>query len=422
MSAVVEESDVSAPEAGAVRLQLELLVRDELLRSSKRSVAFLRYIVDETLHGHAGDLKERTIGVNVFGKVLTYDTNLDHVVRTAASELRKRLALYYGREEHRRELRISLLPGSYVPQFHVPANPSVPTIESHAERGAETIETFASSDTVAESATATRRLHAITLRAVAIALVILIAVAASSWQWMKAQPTPQQVFWRPLLSSGTPVLIAVGDVPGGPPIASAETAAAPAPTQLGSGPPTVPFADAVTIARLAAVLATQGKDFVIRRESSSSFADFRERPVVLVGAFNNEWSLKLTRGLRFSLAMDAAQRMIYIRDREHPEARQWHWGIDRHPEETERASSKTLHDYALISRTLDSETGHDVIVVGGLYIYGTQAAGEFLADPQMTPLPRAALKGNSRTFQIVLETTVTDGTAGLPRIVAVQAE
>jgi hypothetical protein len=112
MSAAAEEQSLSATEVAAIRRQLKSMTADDLLRTSKRSVAFLRYIVQVTLDGHASDLKERTIGVNVFGKALTYDTNLDHVVRTAASELRRRLALYYSKEEHRDEFRILLLPGS----------------------------------------------------------------------------------------------------------------------------------------------------------------------------------------------------------------------------------------------------------------------------------------------------------------------
>ena len=41
-----------------------------------------------------------------------------------------------------------------------------------------------------------------------------------------------------------------------------------------------------------------------------------------------------------------------------------------------------MQDYALISRIWNSETGHVVIIIGGLYTYGTQAAGEFLTDPR----------------------------------------
>jgi hypothetical protein len=34
-----------------IRAQLDLLVRDEVFRSSKRSIAFLKYVVEQTLHG-----------------------------------------------------------------------------------------------------------------------------------------------------------------------------------------------------------------------------------------------------------------------------------------------------------------------------------------------------------------------------------
>src|SRR6202451_3327389 len=81
--------------ADMIRVQLDLLTRDEVFRSSKRSVAFIKYVVEQTLNGSASQIKERTIGIEVFGRHPSYDTNLDHIVRTAATELRKRLGTYY---------------------------------------------------------------------------------------------------------------------------------------------------------------------------------------------------------------------------------------------------------------------------------------------------------------------------------------
>jgi len=98
--------------AEAIRAQLELLVRDDVFRSSERSVGFLRYVVEQTLSGQTEQIKERSIGIEVFGRDPSYDTNTDHIVRTAAAELRKRLATYYVDEKHRSELRMSLVPGS----------------------------------------------------------------------------------------------------------------------------------------------------------------------------------------------------------------------------------------------------------------------------------------------------------------------
>ena len=82
--------------------------------------------MEQTLNGSAGQIKERTIGVEVFGREPTYDTNVDHIVRTAATELRKRLAIYYGDEKHRSELRMGLIPGSYIPRFGPPLNTAHP--------------------------------------------------------------------------------------------------------------------------------------------------------------------------------------------------------------------------------------------------------------------------------------------------------
>ena len=58
----------------------------------------------------------------------------------------------------------------------------------------------------------------------------------------------------------------------------------------------------MTIAKVVGALEARNKEVFIRRGSESSFSDLRSGAVVLIGAFNNEWSLRLTRQLRYSLA------------------------------------------------------------------------------------------------------------------------
>ena len=80
-------------------------------------------------------------------------------------------------------------------------------------------------------------------------------------------------------------------------------------------------------------------------------------------------------------------------------------------------------DYALISRIWNSDTGHVVIVIGGLYTYGTEAAGEFLSDPQlMQAIIKELPRDSHKNVQIVLETAVTDAVAGPPKVLAVSIE
>ena len=396
--------------------QLQLLTRDEVFRASKRSISFLRFVVEQTLKGSEDRIKERTIGMEVFGRSSSYDTNLDHVVRTAATELRKRLATYYGDEKHRSELRIGLLPGSYIPRF-VPAHQA---IQEEAEGGVLNVPHSESG--LAPNSKAHRRKN---WQVAYLLFAAIVVFGLCGWFWLHSE-TPEHLFWKPVLDSPGPVLLAVGDVPHGPPlpVAADDNQNSPPAIPQSDSTRSVPFADAVTIARVVGVLESNGKKVLIRRENASSFSDLRESPVVLIGAFNNEWSLRLTRQLRFTLALDAENHLIYIKDGKNPSSRAWSWATNQPLDHVGGPGGPVLHDYALISRIRNSETGHILVVIGGLYTYGTQSAGEFLTDPQlMQSIGKAARLGaGNQNLQIVLGTTVTDGTPGPPRVLAVSQE
>src|SRR5580698_9342337 len=108
----------SVPDPAAIREQVERLLAHPLFANSKRYPALLAYVVEQALLGNASDLKERSIGVEVFGRSPSYDANADPVVRITAGEVRKRLSQYYYDATHASELVIELPVGSYVPVFH----------------------------------------------------------------------------------------------------------------------------------------------------------------------------------------------------------------------------------------------------------------------------------------------------------------
>ena len=430
-NAIIEERDVQATET-AVRGQLNLILKDPAFCSSKRSVQFLKYVVEKTLEGQAEQIKERTIGIEVFGRKPLYDTNEDHVVRTAAVELRKRLAIYYSDEKHRSELRMSLIPGSYIPQFFYPTlNQETTETEHHNDSGFSepglSPATVAHSPALLESSasevSSRRSFRRVAVRYGVISAALVLSLLG--YRWLN-RPTAQELFWKPVLDTAGSVFLAVGDVPNGPPTLSVPTGDQDYPIPIVQKTPSqiVPFGDAVTIARVVGTLESRGKNVIIRREGASSFSDLREGAVVLVGAFNNEWSLRLTRPLRYSLALDSEKHLIYIKDAKNPSSRTWSWATNLPRDHQGTAGHAPLQDYALISRIWNSETGHVVIVIGGLYTYGTEAAGEFLTNPQlMQEIARvASLSDHKRNLQVVLSTTVTDDAAGPPRIVAVSSE
>src|SRR5215468_3999691 len=100
-----------------VRGQLERILSSGPFRNSRRASAMLRFAVERTLAGDAGKLKERTIGAQVFGRSAEYDTAADHIVRSTAGDVRRRLAQYYQQIGPAARVRIDFAPGCYVPQF-----------------------------------------------------------------------------------------------------------------------------------------------------------------------------------------------------------------------------------------------------------------------------------------------------------------
>src|SRR5580704_2580654 len=101
----------------AILRELEVVLASPHFCNSKRYPTLLQYIVDNTLAGKLEQLKERTLGVEVFERQPTYDTNTDTVVRYTAGEVRKRLLLYYSEHSSTSGIRISLPAGSYVAEF-----------------------------------------------------------------------------------------------------------------------------------------------------------------------------------------------------------------------------------------------------------------------------------------------------------------
>lgn len=107
-----------------VQKHLEEVLASRAFAGSKRTQAFLRLIVGHALEGDLDSLRERMIGAELFGRPVGYDTGNDSVVRVRATEVRKKLAVFYsegGRQAP--PVRIELPSGSYVPRFHFESGP-----------------------------------------------------------------------------------------------------------------------------------------------------------------------------------------------------------------------------------------------------------------------------------------------------------
>jgi predicted GH43/DUF377 family glycosyl hydrolase len=106
-----------------IRAQVERVLNSSIFRSSNRCQILLRYVAERALARETDNLKERTLGIDVFGRVPDYDTNTDPVVRGTAGEIRKKLAQYYQDPEHAGELRIELNRGGISLSFTQASQP-----------------------------------------------------------------------------------------------------------------------------------------------------------------------------------------------------------------------------------------------------------------------------------------------------------
>jgi hypothetical protein len=389
----------------AIREQLRRILASPLFRSSKHYPNFLKYVVEQTLAGHAVGLKERSLGMEVFGRDPHYDTNADPVVRTSACEVRKRLAQYYHEPGREPELRIELPAGSYVPEFHLPEPRSFPEIQP-VEALAEVTEV---APLPVRSAWASYRDRYLgPALAIGLTAVILTAAATLTGSVGRSK-SAAEMFWGPVWNSTDSVLVCLGLFPN-----HWKDASAPAtnPTQLQvMWNDRVAFADALAMAKLTGLLQAHGKQYDIRGAGTLTLEDLRKRPAVLIGAFDNPWSMALSHQLRFTFEYDPASGQPVIRDRQNPARVLWHGDF-------QRPYSQVTEDYAIVSRYLDPQAERVVMVVAGMGKDGTAAAGEFVTDPKYleTLASVAPPDWERKNLQVVLATEVVNGNSGPPRI------
>jgi hypothetical protein len=409
-----QEARLTPEQQAAVARTLERALASPAFRNSKQCQKFLRYVVEHSGSGDDEMLKERTIGVEVFGREPDYETSDDPVVRIRAGEVRKRLAQFYQESAAPEEVRLEIPQGSYRVEPHWPcceAPPSAPPSPAPAPAPAPP-----------------QRLRRVLL--LALAGVALAALAVFRFYPARPQSALDR-FWSPVLDNAKPVLLYCGQPVVyflSPDVHDKFRATVPAERRKGSyvvrfdpnevlhGRDVIAVTDqfvgignAHTAILLSRLFAPRGKAVEIRYANDLSFSDLRGSPSVLIGAFSNLWTLEMTGQLRFVFEQDDGVRRV--RDRTDNRV----WKLDRLAPD-----GKTPEDYAVVSRVFDSAAGQVVVAAAGITQYGTRAAGEFLTDPARIAeaVAQAPAGWERRNLQVLLRAAVYQGTPAPPKIVA----
>ncbi|HEY3625857.1 MAG TPA: malectin domain-containing carbohydrate-binding protein [Terracidiphilus sp.] len=99
------------------RAELKSVLESAHFLRAPKLAQLLSYLCDTLFSGQSAQIKEYSIGVEVFGRGSGFDQNTDSIVRVEANRLRKRLAEYYAAEGASHRLRITVPVGQYVPEF-----------------------------------------------------------------------------------------------------------------------------------------------------------------------------------------------------------------------------------------------------------------------------------------------------------------
>jgi hypothetical protein len=408
-----------------IRDELERILASAPFGSSRRYPALLRYVVEKTLSDEVEDLKERTLGVEVFHRTPDYDTNADPVVRFSAGEVRRRLAQFYqDNGDQKKLIKINLPLGSYVPQFfrldeqeqgsHSPADTftAPDPLDRVAHKEMDSAHTGASSENVSIAASSSTRksfLYGLLVGVIAIAALASIGWALLRQRARNTEGAPISQVWTPLLTSPDAVIISVGrtrvdtDNPEPPDVTIEQHILRPNAR--------ISLAAVQAVSQVAGFLQAQHKQFSIHEAYSTTLQDLHRRPATLVSGYNNVWTMRLLQPLRFHFEQTGS--LHYIVDAQHPERRDWSVNFDM-PYLQETA------DYAIIGRFYDPTSNGPVVVVAGIGSNGSQAAGEFIVSPDaLESLARIAPNNSlNENFEAVLKVEVIAGNTGAATVVA----
>jgi hypothetical protein len=434
---------------------VERIAESRSLGKSALLAEFLRYVSDRHLLGKAAEITEQQIGVRVFGRVDGYNCNDDNIVRSYARTLRKRLEEYFNNEGREEPLRLSIPRGGYIPVFSPREMPKLPPVEVETPHFGlpPTPASDSGTDLRADPEKAPTRLVPgaagrplrILLAGLALLLAFVLTAAlgflagrskmgqslfasdasrTSDTLWSHIFESDRDTFVVPadgglvMMQSFSRNKIGLAEYLNG----SYRTDSAIAREMQGLLTSMAPL-DQATLTHKVSVLAARRYTSVVDLGLTARLAQLHEAvPERLVIRFARDLRIDDLRGGNAILigSNDANPWVgLFTNQRNFQFAHGNEFGgsesiINTHPLAGERDHYASVpgdpsnRTYGILAYGPNLEgTGH-VLLIEGVNMAGTQAAGDFLLQPQkMEPILKRALdaRGNLRPFEVLLETT-----------------
>lgn len=430
-----------SPEWGLV---LRMVASPRFARSALLT-KFLLYVTERTLSGQSAGINEHQIGIQVFGRDDSFKQSDDNIVRNYARILRKRIDDYFLHEGQQELLRLSIPRGGYVPIF---ASKS----ESPKSKSQEKIDEAPPEQPIQEKSqeipqlilrNGERQPSRSTLR---LALTLFLGLAAglalsnlrpSQWLHSESQtPKLNRQFWQSIFTPAHSTILVPSD--GGLVILSRFIEASPTLSDYVKGTYHRPdvianglheltrttslseipklsqkietlgerrytsIVDLDLTVRLSQVAQADPQKLLIRFARDLRMDDLKTENAVLIGsADSNPWVELFQPQLNFQFTNGPAFGGSSTIVNHHPL-----------PGEALTYASVTgdpaKRTYGLIAYLPNLNGGGHVLILEGINMAGTQAAGEFLFNPElMAPVIERARRSNGtlRSFEVLVETS-----------------
>jgi hypothetical protein len=420
-------TQLSPDQREAVIEEMNRILADPSFNGSKRCVVLFKYLVSCALTGDQNEFKERTLGIEVFGRNPSYDSQADPIVRVTANEIRKRLGqCYYEEQDSHHPVKIRLVRGGYIPEFDFSG-----ADHSDADEVEVLGESLIPSSLPPAEIPQFGRAHALALTVLRrkwhlsimiIILAIITGTALYRYHHHHALSN-QELFWEPLLHFDPPLVVCVADDPSlvgtsgedrAQKIADASVSnPTPLISNLPDSIPSTPFVDMTAANQISSWFVSRGRKVFLQRSSTATLHIFRQGPAVVIGGFDNPWSLILLSNLRYHIHIDPSTHEKWIEDAQNPSNHDWKINAGLHFDDS-------YVDYAVIARFWDSQTENWIVAVSSLGHHGSRAASELITDNSFAKSlpPGISSTGN---FQIVVKTSVIIGSSSPPQVLAFYA-
>ena len=379
---------------------------------------FLRYICEPAIAGRTDPVHEREIGVAVYHRHAEYDPSEDNIVRVEARNLRKQLDLYFRTEGAGEPLVLRIPKGKYVPLFQ-------------ERRPSE------------EPALAAETTQLRNPRSLALAAALIVCAALVFAQFMggispepgAAAGIPSHPLWSALFDQSLETYLIVADSnfaslqtylgrtlslddylkPGFGLITEGEpgdSSNLPRILERFSSTPATSYADVALAVKIMRLPWATRSSTTIRFARDINIRDFKNKNAILLGSVcSNPWAELWAPHLNFSIVHD------------HGTNKAWIENAAPRPGEQDRYAEASGPSYALVVLAPNLNGTGSVLLLAGIGMEGTEAAGDLvtsdLAFRKVAEDLSLVSEGKLKDFEAVLEFSSVQGApAKEPHVVA----